>query len=59
MTDKQKLIELLFSFGVAYKSDGNDIVCHEGDEKVTGYGCFYTRFEFDENGKFIKLGAWE
>lgn len=28
-------------------------------EKVTGYGGFYTAFEFSEDGSFLRMGAWE
>jgi len=27
--------------------------------KVTGYGGFYTDFEFDASDQFIRMGAWE
>lgn len=32
---------------------------HESSDKIDGYGRFYTRIEFDNDGKFIKQGFWE
>ena len=31
----------------------------EGETKISGYSMFYTAFEFDEDGEFIRMGAWE
>ena len=31
----------------------------EDTTKVGGYTNFYTNFEFDKDGKFISMGAWE
>ena len=74
MTDKEKLIELLKSFGVPFKEErcksnngwyegvefGNPLYEEwEESDKVSGYYGFYTHFEFDETGKFICVGAWE
>lgn len=61
MTDRDKLINLLLEFGVEFKvhDSDNDIICKEGDKKISGYPSFYTLFEFDENGRFIAIGAWE
>ncbi len=28
-------------------------------EKIVGYSDFFTEFEFDKNGKLIKIGIWE
>lgn len=64
-TDKQKLEDLLIEFGVGFKSDvfsnvdRSYIKCKEGRDKVGGYVEFYTNFEFDLDGEFIELGAWE
>lgn len=58
-TDKEKLIELLTEFGVGFELEENDILCREGRNKIDGYMMFVTSFDFDENGKFIKMGAWE
>jgi len=62
MTDKEKLMTLLTEFGVEFQEDNddrNDIVCEEGYAKVWGYWDFYTRFEFNKEGKFIQMGTWE
>lgn len=59
MTDKEKLIFLLKEFGIGFDDVCNDVTCEQGMNKVSGYSCFFTRFEFDTNGKFIEMGAWE
>lgn len=69
MTDKEKLEQLLTEFGVGFKNHDpanpewptgpNCISCFGSDARIDGYGGFYTLFEFDEQGKFIKMGAWE
>lgn len=75
MTDKEKLIELLKSFDIkfgdikdSYKQGDNHInfgynVYNDDSfpkcDKVGGYMGFYTSFEFDEDGKFVTVGAWE
>ena len=64
MTDQEKLKKLLIEFGVEFTEDGGGdewwIDCEEGDRKVGGYNCFYTRFTFKkEDGSFISMGAWE
>ena len=67
-TDKQKLEALLTGFKVEYKAKDHydiagdlstSVTCSEGGEKVDGYCMFFTAFEFDKNGKFISMGAWE
>lgn len=32
---------------------------HPESDKLDGYGRFYTKIEFDDDGKFIKQGFWE
>ena len=69
MNDKEKLEKLLTEFGVEFtdgkkyyadsKERGNLVSCMAGDKKVEGYCMFFTDFEFDEDGKFIQMGAWE
>lgn len=69
MTDFEKLTSLLAEFGVGYdvkensakgKVDGSKhVVCEKGNEKIGGYIGFITFFDFDCNGKFIRMGAWE
>lgn len=29
------------------------------NSNIKGYNGFYTNFKFDENGKFLSVGAWE
>ena len=42
-----------------------DDMCHyifctaEEHDKVTGYFDFFTRFEFNSDGSFVRMGAWE
>ena len=75
MTDKEKLVALLTEFGVGFKEidiDDQDcviagatqvtktaVVCEEGKPKIKGYFDFHTSFEFDRQGGFICMGAWE
>lgn len=58
-TDKEKLTALFDELSIGYTVEDKDIVCMEGDANIDGYGNFYTRFEFDDEGKFIQMGAWE
>lgn len=60
-SDKQKLTGLLTSFGVEWREKlGAIVIGGYNDYKgVTGYRGFYTLFEFDESGEFIRMGAWE
>ena len=75
VSDKEKLIQLLASWGVPYgigyyekPRDGATMYIQVGDghdlsiplsDKVDGYGGFYTSFEFDDDGAFVRMGAWE
>ena len=70
MTDREKLIALFTELGIGfeyeeqtdwYKSTESrgSLVCLEGRAKIDGYGMFFADFQFDENGKFIKMGVWE
>lgn len=68
MTDKEKLETLFTEFGVGcvsdpdyiQRKDGRSVIlCEESAGKIGGYNGFYTLFEFDKNGKFIEMGAWE
>ena len=67
-TDLDRTKELLDSFGVLYTAEENSIVFGKywfSDcpfpkcEKVDGYSGFYTAFDFDDQGKFLSVGAWE
>lgn len=62
-TDLERLKELLNDFGVefSYFEDETKILisCRQGDIKVGGYSSFFTEFDFDKNGKFIEMGAYE
>lgn len=61
MPDKEKLRRLLTDFGVEFEEHpiSNSITCREGREKIDGYSMFFTDFEFDDDNKFVKMGAWE
>jgi len=62
MTDKEKLCDLLTEFGVGWREKPYyTIKCggYNSYNKIGGYSSFYTLFEFDEDGKFIQMGAWE
>ncbi len=62
-TDKEKLEELLTEFGVGFNQEPSKhrfvISCEAGNNKIGGYCGFYTDFEFDLNGKFVSMGAYE
>lgn len=59
MTDKQKLTALLDEFGIKYTLKDTNVICEEGDTKISGYSCFYTIFKFNESEEFIEMGAYE
>ncbi len=68
MTDLEKMETLLREFGVGYqrfeKIEGKkgrivQLLCREGNEKIGGYSFFCTTFDFDQDGKFEEMGAWE
>lgn len=62
-TDKEKLTALFTELGIGFKpnphNEQNSIVCECGDAKISGYNGFYTQFDFEANGKFKEMGAWE
>lgn len=75
MTDKEKLQSLFSEFGIGYFSDDDaqiDVMYGETshavflenpiagrNEKIDGYGGFYARFNFDDDGKFVNVGLFE
>lgn len=64
MTDKDRLVELLQSFGIGFKAEACDdgkaaVICKEGMPEVDGYQGFYVSFEFTESGEFVSMGIWE
>lgn len=72
MTDRDKLLALLGEWDVPWQQDDplpdNDAVVlitvggwglKRDSDKITGYGGFYTTFEFDADGMFVRMGAWE
>lgn len=61
MTDKEKLTALLTEFGVEWCEKEYGIKCggYKEYDKITGYHGYYTLFEFDKDGKFEQMGAWE
>jgi len=63
MTDKEKLEQLLTSFGVGWK-DGdkdhpNSIVCKANEANIGGYEGFEAHFQFKTDGAFEKMVIWE
>lgn len=58
-TDIEKLKELLTSFGVGYKVEGDLLICEEGGAKIGGYTTFYATFKFDQHGSFIRMEVGE
>jgi len=63
MTDFEKLKALLTEFGVGFEVKegklGTEVRCECGAHKVEGYSSFFTEFNFNKDGKFICMGAWE
>lgn len=65
MKDYEKTKAMLVDFGVGFtEGEFSDegllyIKCEHGDKKVGGYSGFYTVFEFDKDGNFLKIGAFE
>ena len=61
-SDKQKIMELLTSWDVPFYNDVECeiTVCNDrGVPTLAGYDGFCTQYEFNEDGKFIRMGAWE
>ncbi len=73
-TDNERFLELMSDFGVQVKTyeeyykptcvqnDAmlNTYIIQTGIEpKQMGYYGFVTEFEFDNDGKFVRLGIWE
>jgi hypothetical protein len=64
-TDLRRLEEWLETVGVEYVRQVNTvrqciyITTESGAKGVGGYSGFCTSFEFDMNGKFIEMGAYE
>jgi hypothetical protein len=58
-TDRERLVELLTDFGVGFEEGMWEITCSEGNAKIDGYPFYFTCFEFDMDGKFVEMGAWE
>jgi hypothetical protein len=71
MTDKEKLLALLASFGIEpylnngdyshYKTVGavSEVTLLAQSGGVEGYSNFFTEFTFDKDGKFVNVGIWE
>lgn len=61
MTDKEKLEKLLTEFGVGWRNKPDGIKCGGSNtyDKIDDYSGFYTLFEFDAEGNFTSMGAWE
>jgi hypothetical protein len=75
LTDKEELIALLTKWGVPFTEEcggysgswgegiHSGIRVYAGKVRVRaknwGYHGFYTEFDFDEDGSFTAMGAWE
>lgn len=70
LTDFEGTKQFFDSLGILYSQENNTITFGKdthGEEydgypscdKIDGYNGFYTSFEFDEDGKFLSVGAWE
>jgi hypothetical protein len=63
--DRWKLF--LADFGIEYREELGDqpgdpvmrLCMEKGMRKVTGYNGFMTDIEFDADGRFTQIGAWE
>lgn len=64
-SDFDKFLELYRSVGVEPKIEerntGKTLILDPLDknDKIDGFGSFWTEIVFDENGKFIEQGIWE
>ena len=64
MTDLDKWESFLNSMNIGfefndYAEKGSNIILMQGEAKIDGYSCFYTRIEFNSKGVFETIGAWE
>ncbi|MFA6270846.1 MAG: hypothetical protein WC657_06605 [Candidatus Paceibacterota bacterium] len=74
MTDLVKVAALFTELGIGFtigpcemgwrwmeehQNPTQSLSCAEGSPKVDGYHYFVTRFFFDQEGKFVVMGAWE
>lgn len=64
--DIDKLKALLTEFSVGFEIERGDtvtditgIICRQGAAKVGGYDHFLTSFDFDKDGNFLTMGAFE
>lgn len=71
-TDKQKLEALFTEFGIGFKHvpsfrigpnanvpSETTIYCSAKEARIDGYNGFETSFEFDADGKFVKMDIYE
>lgn len=58
MTDLVRFLELYSSVGIDIpieaESNGYSLKLEVGDKKIEGYPMFYTRINFDLDGKFLE-----
>lgn len=63
MTDLERLCVLLDEWGVGYervkRKTGVSIRLPEGNRNIGGYAYVFTDFDFDEDGRFLEVGAYE
>lgn len=64
-TDADRWRQFLTSFGIEFREEKNGqepgctLVMEEGKQKISGYQGFYVDVEFDMDGRFVQIGAWE
>jgi len=71
MTDLEAFVALYKRFGINVNVIKNQTDYHvllsesafidtaTSSDKFSGYSCFYSRIEFNKDGKFITQGFWE
>lgn len=71
-SQRDRLVALLAEFGVkpldvytlasarfGPAETARDVILHADIGGVEGYSSFYAVFEFDDEGRFVKVGVWE
>jgi hypothetical protein len=69
LNDYEKVKQLFSELNIGWLTEVPDripvndnnkrLILYSGKEKIDGYCDFFSEFEFDSDGKFIKVGIWE